>query len=666
MSEYRDGGADPATSDTTNDTGAKPVDRPELQPDSGKATPFASPPDRPHLDPPVPADPSKSDSSDGTFNDAARDPADEQHERDSIAEHNNGQIAFEYNKSTLTPEARQQLDSLVPRLLDEIAKGNAVFVNGNASRPGSDDHNYQLSEDRANAVKDYLIRAGLDSAHIKAWGSGEAAAQDRDAETGVNHETRDNRNDRVATIETGARTIEPTPVAGDTAPASPNDRAPATEATERPTPRAERPELDLAGATHPQPQADRLARPEQLARINAALAGDFRSAAPSADAVETARARFTEGTATTADVQVLARQVISETRVALLQEAGPGGRLTGGFLNGYCEMARDNVASSLAALLANSRLPVQIERVSIDGLARVGNGPSVQGHQVTVARFSLPAGQVAVVFDPTYAQMFTDKVAHDGQRMPGGGTTKEILSRPHAAEVGLRMLDDGFHISRPDRDRIYANSLIPPDAPDRARVVDNVTRSLGQRSATDQPGGEPSVRLGPSSPTVSSRIQAADDSVRTPARVDGVGVAAGLGGVAHLAFNQLVLPRMESDRVATMLSERLRNIGPDIIRQANAHNDRPGANQPPDNRMWANVELTTYRVDQLMGGGIAPGMAGWHAGVTQLKDSWSITFGTEPAVRAPQTTTSEHGFSARTETRYTIAVPLDVSPRPSP
>ncbi|MNR41665.1 Peptidoglycan-binding protein ArfA [compost metagenome] len=63
--------------------------------------------------------------------------------------------------------------------LDKVAKevrdnNSSVTLDGYASAEGSESYNVSLSKDRANAVKQYLVNAGVASSKITANGYGEA------------------------------------------------------------------------------------------------------------------------------------------------------------------------------------------------------------------------------------------------------------------------------------------------------------------------------------------------------------------------------------------------------------------------------------------------------------------------------------------------------------
>lgn len=80
-------------------------------------------------------------------------------------------VTFEFNKATLTPDARSILDEVA----DELnARGDIkVEVDGHTDSRGSDSYNQQLSEGRADAVKAYLAERGIDPSRMTSQGFGE-------------------------------------------------------------------------------------------------------------------------------------------------------------------------------------------------------------------------------------------------------------------------------------------------------------------------------------------------------------------------------------------------------------------------------------------------------------------------------------------------------------
>jgi OOP family OmpA-OmpF porin len=79
---------------------------------------------------------------------------------------------FEFNKAVLTQEARSKLDNEVIAKLRDLKDVRYVIVNGHADRLGSAQYNQKLSEQRADAVRAYLVSKGVDQAKVETLGFG--------------------------------------------------------------------------------------------------------------------------------------------------------------------------------------------------------------------------------------------------------------------------------------------------------------------------------------------------------------------------------------------------------------------------------------------------------------------------------------------------------------
>ena len=79
---------------------------------------------------------------------------------------------FEFNKATLTPEARAKLDAEVVAKLKDLGDIRYVNVNGHADRLGTPQYNQRLSEKRAEAVRAYLVSKGTDAGKVETFGFG--------------------------------------------------------------------------------------------------------------------------------------------------------------------------------------------------------------------------------------------------------------------------------------------------------------------------------------------------------------------------------------------------------------------------------------------------------------------------------------------------------------
>lgn len=80
--------------------------------------------------------------------------------------------SFEFNKSTLKPAAMAKLDKDVVGKLAQCAKVDLVLVSGYTDRLGSPQYNQKLSEKRADAVKAYLVKKGVDASKVDTMGMG--------------------------------------------------------------------------------------------------------------------------------------------------------------------------------------------------------------------------------------------------------------------------------------------------------------------------------------------------------------------------------------------------------------------------------------------------------------------------------------------------------------
>lgn len=82
-------------------------------------------------------------------------------------------VNFEFDKATLTVNAKTLLDQVASELTD--APQIRVEVGGHTDARGSDAYNHELSERRAQSVVDYLVGRGIAPERLQAAGYGEAA-----------------------------------------------------------------------------------------------------------------------------------------------------------------------------------------------------------------------------------------------------------------------------------------------------------------------------------------------------------------------------------------------------------------------------------------------------------------------------------------------------------
>ena len=74
-------------------------------------------------------------------------------------------VFFEFDKSTLLPEGRATLDRQAAWM--KLYPANTVTVEGHCDERGTREYNLALGARRANAVKDYLVGAGIDPARVR-------------------------------------------------------------------------------------------------------------------------------------------------------------------------------------------------------------------------------------------------------------------------------------------------------------------------------------------------------------------------------------------------------------------------------------------------------------------------------------------------------------------
>jgi outer membrane protein OmpA-like peptidoglycan-associated protein len=82
-------------------------------------------------------------------------------------------ITFEFNSATLTDDARETLDRIGAALRDPTLEHVIYHVEGHTDAKGTDAYNQVLSEQRANAVRSYLMeKFGISGDRLIALGLG--------------------------------------------------------------------------------------------------------------------------------------------------------------------------------------------------------------------------------------------------------------------------------------------------------------------------------------------------------------------------------------------------------------------------------------------------------------------------------------------------------------
>lgn len=79
-------------------------------------------------------------------------------------------IFFDFDKATLRPESKEELDGLINLL--NLNPNVTIELSAHTDRKGSDEYNVKLSQRRADAVVDYLVTAGITKDRLTAVGKG--------------------------------------------------------------------------------------------------------------------------------------------------------------------------------------------------------------------------------------------------------------------------------------------------------------------------------------------------------------------------------------------------------------------------------------------------------------------------------------------------------------
>jgi len=80
-------------------------------------------------------------------------------------------VFFDVDKYSLRTESQQTLDRLVTLMKQHPAM--EIEVQGHTDADASSQHNLELSKNRANAVREYLVQHGIDGSRVEATGYGE-------------------------------------------------------------------------------------------------------------------------------------------------------------------------------------------------------------------------------------------------------------------------------------------------------------------------------------------------------------------------------------------------------------------------------------------------------------------------------------------------------------
>jgi outer membrane protein OmpA-like peptidoglycan-associated protein len=124
-----------------------------------------------------------------------------------------GQVLFVTDQATLLPAARTSLDSVVAALKGVTPETGKVVIEGHTDSTGARGYNLELSQKRAQAVRDYLVSHGVPGDLLTTQGLG----PDRPVANNRSPEGRANNRRVEIVIPSGAALAQQAPAAADAA-----------------------------------------------------------------------------------------------------------------------------------------------------------------------------------------------------------------------------------------------------------------------------------------------------------------------------------------------------------------------------------------------------------------------------------------------------------------
>ena len=82
-------------------------------------------------------------------------------------------VGFDFDSAVLTGQAMRDLDAVGAALNDPLLQPARLTLEGHTDARGDDGYNLRLSQQRAEAVRSYLILRGVSSDRLRAAGFGE-------------------------------------------------------------------------------------------------------------------------------------------------------------------------------------------------------------------------------------------------------------------------------------------------------------------------------------------------------------------------------------------------------------------------------------------------------------------------------------------------------------
>jgi len=89
-------------------------------------------------------------------------------------------IQFDFDSARVRPESQEALANLAQALQSAELKSSAFAIEGHTDAKGSEEYNLKLSQQRAEAVRDFLQTKGVDGSRLIASGKGASQLENRD------------------------------------------------------------------------------------------------------------------------------------------------------------------------------------------------------------------------------------------------------------------------------------------------------------------------------------------------------------------------------------------------------------------------------------------------------------------------------------------------------
>ena len=119
---------------------------------------------------------------------------------------------FDYADSTLHARGANILDDVAKCLSDGPLKGQVMTIIGRTDARGSAQYNKELSANRAEAARNYLLQHGVAAANVRILARGEAGAQGTDEQTwALDRRVDFELGDRTATGNAAANNLNASP-----------------------------------------------------------------------------------------------------------------------------------------------------------------------------------------------------------------------------------------------------------------------------------------------------------------------------------------------------------------------------------------------------------------------------------------------------------------------